>query len=62
MTPAERLEAAAPDLLEALKQVEVWVILAMARDPMTTHPRALENARQDHARLKAAIRKAEGEQ
>lgn len=56
-----RLMAAAPDLLAALKQCEAWVILAMARDPQTTHPQALLNAKQDHELLRAAIAKAEGQ-
>ena len=58
--PNARLIAAAPELLEALKAAEVWVILGRARDPVTTHPRALKNAGRDHDMLRAAIAKAEG--
>ena len=58
--PNAKVMAAAPMLLDALKAVEVWVVLGMARDPNYTHPQALENARNDHAALRAAIAAAEG--
>ena len=50
-----RLIAAAPDLLEACKAVEVWVILATARD---AHPEAVDNALADLKMLRAALAKA----
>ena len=53
------LIAAAPDLLEACKSAIVWVAYATARDPNTTHPKAIQNAQEDLDAMRAAIAKAE---
>lgn len=54
------LVAAAPDLYEALQSAIAWIALATARDPETTHPKAIENAQHDVQKALAAIAKAEG--
>lgn len=54
------LIAAAPDLLKACKEAIPWICLATARDPETTHPQALVNAKEDLDLAMKAIAKAEG--
>lgn len=46
------------DLLEACKAARTWVALATGRDPVTTHPDAIANAKADLAMLDSAIAKA----
>ena len=53
-----RLIAAAPDLLDAARAVRVWVALAIGRDPNETHPKAIQNAKDDLEMLDSAIAKA----
>ena len=54
------LLAAAPELLKAARVAMPWVAIATARDPDTTHPKAISNAEDDLAILRAVIAKAEG--
>ena len=55
-----RLIAAAPDLLEACNEVLAWVALATAEGDPYRNPQSIANAKEDLAKLQAAIRKAEG--
>lgn len=56
----ERSLAEKAELLAALKQAEVWVILATGRNPETTHPDALIDASATLDQLRAAMAHAEG--
>jgi hypothetical protein len=55
-----KVRDAVRELRAACKGAEAWVVVCCGGNPAITHPKALQNAKDDLARLRAALTKTEG--